>query len=108
MNALLERSGIVFGNGHSWSLVNLEGKYYYIDPTYLDYTYDKWSHCPTEKARMFRVKKKRMYLADPVVVERRENKDPYEKEYYYADAPFWLNAYDELTNSKENINGKTF
>lgn len=99
LNALLERVGIetyyISNEGHAWSMIKIEGKYYYIDPTDLDAIYDYANSLGimSEEAVMKRVRRSSSYLADPVTTELSSD-----KRHSNATIPFWFDEFKDIVD----------
>ncbi len=99
LNALLERVGIetyyISNEGHAWSMIKIEGKYYYIDPTDLDAIYDYANSLGimSEEAMMKRVRRSSSYLADPVTTELSSD-----KRHSNATIPFWFDEFKDIVD----------
>ena len=111
LNALLERVGIetyyISNEGHAWSMIKIEGKYYYIDPTDLDAIYDYANSLGimSEEAMMKRVRRSSSYLADPVTTELSSD-----KRHSNATIPFWFDEFKDIVDeySTESSSKKYF
>ncbi len=101
--ALLHRAGIesyyIASPLHAWTLVNIDGEYFYTDPTNLDasYEYNKRKGLSSHDA-IRELHTDEFYKMDPVTLEKDSSPSSEYFAYYQSTYPYWLDIYDEIVD----------